>query len=53
MYAGKIDCIFIDLPNNTGNKGWCYNDNVKGPMMLQWLNENLEGIEDGLRHDKW
>ena len=53
MYAGKVDCVFIDPPYNTGNEGWCYNDNVNSPMMQQWLNENPVGIEDGLRHDKW
>lgn len=53
MYAGKVDCIFIDPPYNTGNEGWCYNDNVNSPMMQQWLQENPVGIEDGLRHDKW
>jgi len=53
MYSGKIDCIFIDPPYNTGNEGWCYNDNVNSPMMQQWLSENPVGIEDGLRHDKW
>jgi adenine-specific DNA-methyltransferase len=53
MYAGKVDCIFIDPPYNTGNENWCYNDNVNSPMMQQWLNENPIGIEDGLRHDKW
>jgi adenine-specific DNA-methyltransferase len=21
-YAGKVDCIFIDPPYNTGNEGW-------------------------------
>jgi len=36
MYAGKIDCIFINPPYNTGNEGWCYNDNVNSPMMQQW-----------------
>ena len=53
MYAGKVDCIFIDPPYNTGNEGWCYNDNVNSQMMQQWLSENPVGIEDGLRHDKW
>ena len=53
MYAGKVDCVFIDPPYNTGNEGWCYNDNVNSPMMQQWLSENPVGIEDGLRHDKW
>jgi adenine-specific DNA-methyltransferase len=53
MYAGKVDCIFIDPPYNTGNEGWCYNDNVNSPMMQAWLQTNPIGIEDGLRHDKW
>lgn len=53
MYAGKVDCVFIDPPYNTGNEGWCYNDNVNSPMMQAWLSENPVGIEDGLRHDKW
>lgn len=53
MYAGKVDCIFIDPPYNTGNEGWAYNDNVNSPMIREWLNTNPIGIEDGLRHDKW
>jgi len=53
LYAGKVDCIFIDLPYNTGNEGWCYNDNVNSPMIREWLSSNPVGIEDGLRHDKW
>lgn len=53
MYAGKVDCIFIDPPYNTGNEGWAYNDNVNAPMIREWLDANPIGIEDGLRHDKW
>ena len=53
MYAGKVDCIFIDPPYNTGNEGWSYNDNVNAPMIREWLEANPIGIEDGLRHDKW
>lgn len=53
MYAGKVDCIFIDPPYNTGNEGWAYNDNVNSPMMREWLSANPIGLEDGLRHDKW
>ncbi|WP_427183399.1 site-specific DNA-methyltransferase [Bordetella bronchialis] len=53
LYAGKVDCIFIDPPYNTGNEGWCYNDNVNAPMIKEWLESNPIGIEDGLRHDKW
>ena len=53
MYAGRVDCIFIDPPYNTGNEGWCYNDNVNSPMLREWLNSNPVSIGDGLRHDKW
>ena len=53
LYAGRVDCIFIDPPYNTGNEAWCYNDNVNAPMIKEWLDANPIGIEDGLRHDKW
>ncbi|MCY4426130.1 MAG: site-specific DNA-methyltransferase [Halieaceae bacterium] len=53
LYAGKVDCIFIDPPYNTGNESWSYNDNVNAPMIKEWLDSNPVGIEDGLRHDKW
>jgi adenine-specific DNA-methyltransferase len=53
LYAGKVDCVFIDPPYNTGNEGWCYNDNVNAPMIREWFQSNPVGIEDGLRHDKW
>jgi len=53
LYAGSVDCVIIDPPYNTGNEGWCYNDNVNAPMIKEWLDSNPVGIEDGLRHDKW
>ena len=52
-HAGKVDCIFIDPPYNTGNEGWSYNDNVNSPMIREWLNSNPIGTDDLLRHDKW
>lgn len=52
-YAGKVDCIFIDPPYNTGNENWCYNDNVNSPIMREWLSSNPVNGEDLLRHDKW
>lgn len=54
-HAGKIDCIFIDPPYNTGNEGWCYNDNVRSPLMLEWLKKSANPVdkEDLERHDKW
>ena len=32
-YQGKIKCIYIDPPYNTGNEGWVYNDKVSDPQM--------------------
>jgi adenine-specific DNA-methyltransferase len=54
-HAGKIDCIFIDPPYNTGNEGWCYNDNVRSPLMKEWLKKSANPVdkEDLERHDKW
>ncbi|MGB8657868.1 MAG: site-specific DNA-methyltransferase [Candidatus Zixiibacteriota bacterium] len=53
-YAGKVKCIYIDPPYNTGNEGWQYNDNVNAPEIRTWLNKVVgpEG-EDLSRHDKW
>ena len=51
-YAGKIKCIYIDPPYNTGNEGWKYNDNVESPLMREWLGKEI-GIDDLERHDKW
>jgi adenine-specific DNA-methyltransferase len=51
-YAGKIKCIYIDPPYNTGNEKWAYNDNVNSPMMQEWLNKVVDR-EDLTRHDKW
>jgi adenine-specific DNA-methyltransferase len=53
MYAGKVDCIFIDPPYNTGNEGWAYSDNVNSPYINEWLSSNPINKEDLLRHDKW
>lgn len=53
MYAGKIDCVFIDPPYNTGNESWSYNDNVNSPLIKEWLSSNPINKEDMLRHDKW
>ena len=53
-YAGKVKCIYIDPPYNTGNEGWVYNDKVNSPLMKAWLKEQspVDG-EDLERHDKW
>lgn len=53
-FEGRVDCIYIDPPYNTGNEGWVYNDNVNDPKIKKWLGEVVgkEG-EDLSRHDKW
>lgn len=54
QYEGRIKCIYIDPPYNTGNENWVYNDNVNDPHIKKWLGEVVgkEG-EDLSRHDKW
>lgn len=53
-YEGKIKCIFIDPPYNTGNESWVYNDNVNHPKIRKWLGEVVgKDGEDLTRHDKW
>lgn len=51
-YAGKIKCIYIDPPYNTGEEDWCYNDNVNNPMLKEWLGKVVDK-DDLTRHDKW
>ncbi|ERM80915.1 hypothetical protein P872_11085 [Rhodonellum psychrophilum GCM71 = DSM 17998] len=53
-YEGKVKCIYIDPPYNTGNEGWVYNDNVNHPKIKKWLGEVVgKDGEDLSRHDKW
>ena len=53
-YRGRVNCVYIDPPYNTGNEGWCYNDKVNSPLMRKWLKENgAVDKEDLVRHDKW
>lgn len=40
LYAGKVDCIYIDPPYNTGAKDWKYNND--------YVDSN-----DAYRHSKW
>jgi len=53
-YEGRINCIYIDPPYNTGNEGWVYNDNVNDPKIRKWLGQVVgKEAEDLTRHDKW
>ena len=40
LYAGQVDCIYIDPPYNTGARDWKYNND--------YVDAN-----DGWRHSKW
>ncbi len=53
-HAGKIKCIYIDPPYNTGQEGWVYNDKLNQPQFKEWFGITVgkEG-EDACRHDKW
>jgi hypothetical protein len=52
-HAGRIKCIYIDPPYNTGNEGWVYNDRLNQPQFKEWIGQTVgkEG-EDATRHDK-
>lgn len=53
-YEGKVKCIYIDPPYNTGNENWVYNDNVSHPKLKKWLGDVVgKESEDLSRHDKW
>ena len=53
-YEGRVNCIYIDPPYNTGNEGWIYNDNVNDPRIKNWLGQVVGSEGDDLsRHDKW
>ena len=54
QYEGRVKCIYIDPPYNTGNENWVYNDNVNSALIKKWLGQVVgkEG-EDLSRHDKW
>ncbi len=53
-YGGKVKCIYIDPPYNTGNESWIYNDKVNSPKIKKWLGQVVgRESEDLCRHDKW
>ncbi len=54
FYAGKVKCVYIDPPYNTGSEEWKYNDNVNSPEILAWMKKTVGREGDDLsRHDKW
>ncbi len=53
-YKGRVKCIYIDPPYNTGNEHWVYNDNINDPKINKWLGQVVgKETEDLSRHDKW
>jgi adenine-specific DNA-methyltransferase len=62
-YKGKVKCVCIDPPYNTGvderdekgtRTGWVYSDNISNPVAQAWLNKVVgPEAEDLSRHDKW
>ena len=53
-YEGRVKCIYIDPPYNTGEENWVYNDNVNSPKIKKWLGQVVgKESEDLTRHDKW
>ena len=54
QYEGKIKCIYIDPPYNTGNEWRVYNDNMNHPKIKKRLGQIVgKEWEDFNRHDKW
>ena len=41
-YAGKVKCIYIDPPYNTGNDSFQYNDNFNHSTWLTFMKNRLE-----------
>jgi len=53
-YYGKIKCIYIDPPYNTGKEEWIYNDKVNSVKIKKWLGKVVgPSSEDLTSHDKW
>lgn len=51
---GRVGCIYIDPPYNTGEEGWVYNDNVSSPRLARWLGAVVgRAGKDLSRDDKW
>ena len=53
-HAGRVKCIYIDPPYNTGNENWVYSDRLNSQSLAHWFDANkpVDG-EDLERHDKW
>ncbi|AOY75005.1 site-specific DNA-methyltransferase [Clostridium formicaceticum] len=53
-YSKSAKFCYIDVPYNTGNEEWIYNDNVNDPQIRKWLGQVVgKELDDLSRHDKW
>lgn len=50
-YAGKVKCIYIDPPYNTGNAFEHYDDGIEHSLWLSLMRDRLELLKNLLRHD--
>jgi len=50
-YAGKVKCIYIDPPYNTGNAFEHYDDGIEHSMWLSLMNHRLRILKNLLRND--
>lgn len=50
-YAGKVKLIYIDVPFNTGDDSFCYNDNFTHSTWLTFMKNRLEVARDFLTDD--
>lgn len=51
QYAGKVKCVFIDPPYNTGSAFTHYDDGVEHSMWLTLMRDRLELIRNLLAED--
>jgi adenine-specific DNA-methyltransferase len=53
-YAGRVKCIYIDPPYNTGAQQWVYSDAVSSEAQKSWQDQRVgDWRDDSLSHDKW
>jgi len=53
-YYGKVKCVSIDPPYNTGKEHWVYSDRVNSTEIRKWLGSIVGDLKEDLsRHDKW
>ncbi|WP_437224385.1 site-specific DNA-methyltransferase [Planctomicrobium sp. SH661] len=50
-FAGKIKCVYIDPPYNTGSSFEYYNDDLEHTRWLAWMRERVEVLHRLLRPD--